>query len=61
MNKKELVQKYPFLVKLGCTVYNLPNCLRIKKGKGNRVEAPRAILKNVNIRNCHAEDFGGMI
>ena len=49
MNKKELVQKYPFLVQLGCSVYNLRNCFRVKKGKGNKVVCPRAMLKNVNI------------
>ena len=45
MNKKELVQKYPFLVQLGCGIYNFRNCFRIKKGKGNTVLAPRAMLK----------------
>ena len=49
MNKKELVVKYRNLVKIGCGVYNLKNSFRIKKGKGNSVEAPCAMLKNVNI------------
>ena len=50
MNKKELVMKYRSLVKLGCSVYNFRNFFRIKKGKSNSVEAPCALLKNVNIR-----------
>lgn len=50
MNKKELVMKYRNLVKLACGVYNLRNCFRIKKGKGNSIEAPCAMLKNVDIR-----------
>lgn len=50
MNKKELVMKYRSLVKLACGVYNLRNVFRIKKGKGNRIEAPCALLKNVNVQ-----------
>jgi acetyltransferase-like isoleucine patch superfamily enzyme len=50
MNKKELVMKYRGLVKLACGAYNLRNVFRIKKGKGNHIEAPCALMKNVNIQ-----------
>lgn len=51
MNKKELVQKYHGLVSLACRMYNLRNCFRIKKtGNNNRIIAPCALLKKVNIR-----------
>ena len=50
MNKKALVMKYRNLVKLACGVHNLRNVFRVKLGKGNRLEAPCALLKNVNIR-----------
>lgn len=50
MNKKALVMKYRNLVKLACGVHNLRNIFRVKLGKGNRLEAPCALLKNVNIR-----------
>ena len=49
MNKKELVVKYRSLVKIACGAYNCLNMFRIKKGKGNEVIAPCALLKNVNI------------
>lgn len=50
MNKKELVVKYRALVAMACTAHNLRNVFRIRKGKGNRIEAPCALLKNVNIQ-----------
>ena len=51
MNKKELVVKYRSLVSLACRAYNLQNCFRIKKtGNNNRIIAPCALLKQVNIR-----------
>ena len=51
MNKKELVVKYRSLVALACGVHNLRNLLRIKKqGKGNRIDAPCALLQKVDIR-----------
>lgn len=51
MNKKELVVKYRPLVSLACRVYNLRNFFRIKiTGRGNRIEAPVALLKKVHIR-----------
>ena len=49
MNKKELVVKYRPLVKIACGAYNCLNMFRIKKGKGNEIIAPCALLKNVNI------------
>ena len=49
MNKKELVQKFHPLVSLACSAYNLQNLFRIRKGRGNRVCAPCALLKNVTI------------
>ncbi len=51
MNKKELVVKYRPLVSLACRIHNLRNFFRIKrKGSDNRIEAPVALLKKVNIR-----------
>lgn len=51
MNKKELVVKYRSLVSLACRVHNLRNLFRRQiRGKGNRVEAPCALLKKVDIR-----------
>lgn len=51
MNKKELVVKYRDFVSLACRMYNLRNVFRIKKrGEGNRIVAPCALLKKVNIR-----------
>ena len=50
MNKKELVKKYRPLVSMACSVHNLRNLFRIHKGKGNRILAPCALLKGVNIR-----------
>ena len=50
MNKKELVVKYRHLVALACSAHNLRNLFRVKKGKGNRISAPCALLKKVNIR-----------
>ena len=51
MNKKELVVKYHGLVSLVCRVHNLRNLFRIKKtGNNNRIIAPCALLKKVNIR-----------
>lgn len=50
MNKKELVVKYRSLVSLACSVHNLRNVFRTKKkGEGNRVIAPCALLKKVHI------------
>lgn len=51
MNKKELVIKYRSLVSLACRAHNLRNFFRIQKtGDGNRICAPCALLKKVNIR-----------
>ena len=51
MNKKELVVKYHGLVSLACRTYNLQNLFRVKKtGNNNRIIAPCALLKKVNIR-----------
>ena len=51
MNKKELVQKYHGLVSLACRAHNLRNCFRIRKtGSNNRIIAPCALLKKVEIR-----------
>lgn len=51
MNKKELVVKYRSLVSLACRMHNLRNFFRIKKsGENNRIIAPCALLKKVNIR-----------
>lgn len=51
MNKKELVVKYRGLVSLACRAHNLRNVFRIKKtGDNNRIIAPCALLKKVNIR-----------
>lgn len=51
MNKKELVVKYRPLVSLACRIHNLRNCFRIKRtGENNRIIAPCALLKKVNIR-----------
>lgn len=51
MNKKELVVRYHGLVSLACRMYNLRNCFRIKRtGENNRIIAPCALLKKVNIR-----------
>lgn len=49
MNKKELVQKFRPLVRLACSVHNLRNLLRWRLGRGNRVEAPCALLEKVTI------------
>ena len=49
MNKKELAARYPGLVRFACGIYNLPNRFRIRS-HGNRIEAPRAMLKNTRIR-----------
>ncbi|MBR5125405.1 MAG: acyltransferase [Oscillospiraceae bacterium] len=49
MDKKELVVKYRPLVALACKAHNCRNLLRIRKGKGNRIEAPCALLKKVSI------------
>ena len=50
MNKKELVQKYHGLVSLACRAHNIRNLFRIKKtGGNNRIIAPCALLKKVNI------------
>lgn len=54
MDKKSLVVKYRALVSLACGVHNLPGLLRRKgMGHGNRIQAPCALLKRVNIH------FGG--
>lgn len=54
MDKKALVVKYRTLVSLACRAYSLPNWLRRKgMGNGNKIEAPCALLKRVNIH------FGG--
>ena len=51
MNKKELIVKYRGLVSLACRAHNLRNVFRIKKlGNNNRIIAPCALLKGVNIR-----------
>lgn len=51
MNKKELVVKYRPLVSMACSVHNLRNVFRTKKkGQGNVVKAPCALLKKVNIQ-----------
>ncbi|MBQ2854112.1 MAG: hypothetical protein IJE81_01415 [Oscillospiraceae bacterium] len=51
MNKKELVVKYRSLVSLACRIHNLRNCFRIRKtGDNNRIIAPCALLKQVDIR-----------
>ena len=51
MNKKELVVKYHGLVSLACRAHNLRNLFRIKKtGNNNRIIAPCALMKKVNIR-----------
>ena len=51
MNRKELVMKYRGLVSLACRTHNLRNLFRIKKtGSGNRIIAPCALLKKVDIR-----------
>lgn len=50
MNKKELVVKYRPLVSMACSAHNLRNVFRSrKKGQGNRIIAPCALLKKVNI------------
>ncbi|MEE1035658.1 MAG: acyltransferase [Oscillospiraceae bacterium] len=50
MNKKELVVKYRSLVSLACAAHNFSNVLRTKKkGEGNKVTAPCALLKKVHI------------
>ena len=51
MDKKALIVKYRSLVSLACRLHNLPNLLRRRiKGRGNRIEAPCALLKRVDIR-----------
>ena len=51
MNKKELVVKYRSAVKLACAVHNLRNLFRTKKkGQGNKIIAPCALLKKVDVR-----------
>ena len=51
MNKKELVVKYRGLVSLACRGFNCLNLLRRKvKGRGNRIEAPCALLRKTDIR-----------
>ena len=51
MNKKELVVKYRGLVSLACQIHNLRNVFRIKKiGNNNRIIAPCALMKKMNIR-----------
>lgn len=50
MNVKELVVKYRALVSLACRAHNLRNLFRIRKGRGNRIIAPCALLQKVNIQ-----------
>lgn len=51
MNKKELVVKYRSAVKLACSVHNLRNLFRTKKkGQGNKIIAPCALLRKVDVR-----------
>ena len=51
MDRKTLVVKYRGLVALACRLYNLPNLFRRRiKGRGNRIEAPCAMMKRVKIR-----------
>jgi len=50
MNRKALVVKYRSAVALACSAYNLLNCFRVrKKGRGNRIEAPCALMKKVSV------------
>ena len=49
MNKKEFAARHPGLVAFACGLYNLPNRVRIHS-RGNRVAAPRAMLKKTSIR-----------
>lgn len=49
MDKKALVTQYRPLVALACRCHNLRNCFRTrKKGQGNRIQAPCALLKKVS-------------
>ena len=63
MNKKELVRKYRPLVSMACSAHNLRNLFRISGGKGNKIIAPCALLKKVEIRisgtgnRVYVEDF----
>lgn len=51
MDKKALVTKYRRVTSLACRIYNLPSLLLgKKKGTGNRIEAPCALLKKTGIR-----------
>lgn len=51
MNKKELVMKYRSAVGLACRIHNLRNVFRIRKsGSNNRIVAPCALLKQVDVR-----------
>ena len=56
MDKKALVQKYPGVVGALCALHNLGAGLFSHiRGKGNRVEAPRALLKKTRI-HIHGSD-----
>ena len=48
MDKKELAARHPGLVAFACGLYNLKNRFRIRS-HGNRIQAPRAMLKNTRI------------
>lgn len=51
MNKKELVVKYRGAVSLACRCFNLLSLPRRRiRGRGNRIEAPCALLRRVSIR-----------
>lgn len=56
MDKKALVQKYPGVVGALCSLYNLgAGLLSHIRGRGNRVLAPRALLKGTKI-HIHGND-----
>lgn len=51
MDKKALIVRHRALVSLACRIHNLRNCFRRRiRGRGNRIEAPCALLQKVNIR-----------
>lgn len=51
MNRKKLVMQHRQLVGFACSAANLLNAPRVRrKGSGNRIDAPCALLKKVRIR-----------
>ena len=51
MDKKALATKYRSLVSLACGCHNLLTRKKLR-GRGNRIEAPCALMKKVRVEVC---------